>query len=125
MPVPITTQPQRYNFVIFQGVNFYRPVVIGGILTPKNLTGCTATAKIKDSFTGALIIALACTIPNPTDGYVYIKLTKAQTAALVLPNVAAGVRLGRLGVWDLELDDGTDAYRFLEGEVQLSREATT
>jgi hypothetical protein len=81
----------------------------------------TATLKIKDTYGGTLLATATCTIPVGTDGKVHCSLTPAQTAALT---ATGSQRVRALGVWDLNLTDGTNTVTPVGGAVNLYIEVT-
>jgi hypothetical protein len=83
--------------------------------------GVTATLKIKSTFGGTLLETAACTIPVGTDGVVIAALTPAETAVLT---VTGTTRVRLLGVWDLNLTDGTDVVTVIGGNVNLYMQVT-
>ena len=94
-----------------------------------DLTGCTTSAKIRDNFpsgTSVVLATLTCNITTTLGAStITVAQTMAQTAALSVPAATpVDVRAAVIGVWDLEITDGTNTYRFAEGNVTLSREAT-
>lgn len=132
MPLPATNKASTVNLTISQGSTFsYSFQVVttnpdGSVASIFDLTGCTAGAKIRVNFPGSVVVVLTCVINTvAAQSTIVISLTPTQTAALTLPgSPAADVRSATIGVWDLELTLGTDTYRFAEGIVTLSREAT-
>jgi hypothetical protein len=83
--------------------------------------GVTATLKIKDTYGGTLLETAACTIPVGTDGVVLAALTPAETAVLT---IAGTTRLRALGLWDLNLTDGTNTVTVIGGAVNLYMQNT-
>jgi hypothetical protein len=125
MALPVTSKATAYDLAIVQGSTLTRvfQVVIGGVI--QDLTGVTAASKVRDVFTGSVIQLLTCSVVTGANSTVTVSLTMAQTAALTVPaGTPADVRVSSIGVWDLELTDGVSTYRFAEGIVTLSREAT-
>lgn len=125
MALPVTSKATSYDLAVVQGSTLTRvfQVIIGGAI--QDLTGVTAAAKVRDVFTGAVLQLLTCTVVTGVNSTVTVSLTQAQTAALtVAVGTPADVRVSSIGVWDLELTDGVSTYRFAEGIVTLSREAT-
>jgi len=124
MSLPVTSQASVYNLTIGQGSTFTRVFQVkdslGNVL---DLTGVTASAKIRDLFTGgALVQVLTCAVVPGVNSTVTVSLTSAQTSALSVPaGTPADVRASSIGAWDLLLTDGVSTYRFAEGTVTLSR----
>lgn len=127
MPLPATpNEATGYDITLNQGADFRLIVTVkqGGVAC--DLTGITPRAKIRPDFTAATILTMTCSIIAPaTNGQVLIAATPAQIATITPPTAPAGQREIAIGFWDLELDDGALVGRFLEGNVTLSREATT
>lgn len=108
----------NYDIVIEQGATF------GLVIThenpdgtPINLTGMTARMQIRDSADDSLILEL--TTENGritlggTAGTITLAVTAADTAALT-----------RGGVYDLELVNGAEVNRLVQGKATLSEEVT-
>ena len=126
MALPVTSKATAYDLAIVQGSTLTRVFQVqdtnGTII---DLLGVTAAAKIRDAFTGSVIVTLTCPVVTGASSTVTVTMTSAATAALTVPaGTPADVRVATIGVWDLELTDGTNTYRFAEGVVSLSREAT-
>ena len=130
MALPAVTTPKTYDLRISQGSTFTRSLEVY-IATPGDvdLTGCTFAAKIRDKFGVSsvviIILTVTTTAPGLLVGQFSIDLTAAQTAALAVPAATPDdVREALIGVWDLEITSGTAVYRYVQGDVYLSREAT-
>lgn len=130
MPLPAQSQATTYPLVISQGSTYsksFQVADVNGVVY--DLTGCTAAAKIRDNFPSATSVVLAtltCNISTTLGvSTITVSQTMSQTAALNVPAATpVDVRAAVIGVWDLEITDGTNTYRFAEGNVTLSREAT-
>ena len=120
-----STTPAEINITICQGETYLALYQFQNAGANIDLTGCTATAKVKDTFTGTTLATFVCTIPSPTDGTVRIALTPATTTALTATFPSASTRDVVFGVWDFEVTDGTDTIRGAQGTATLSREVTT
>ena len=128
MPIPDalkSTTPAEINITVKQGQTYLEQYQFQNAGANIDLTGCTATAKIKDTFTGTLLATFTCTIPVPADGTVRIALLPATTAALTATFPDTSTRAVVFGVWDFEVSDGTDIIRGAQGTATLSREVTT
>jgi len=71
--------PGKKNFKLKQG-STWDPVVQwkpGGI--PANLTGWIARMQLRTGVAEEPEIEVTCTIPNPTDGKIFLKLEATQT----------------------------------------------
>lgn len=115
---------QKVNFTILQGTTFsYQIKIENEDGSAFDLTGYTlrmqARVTLGDSSTvitstgGSPNLTITCA--TPATGILYISMTPAQTAALDFFTA----------LYDLEgeHDDG-DVYRFLQGAITLSKEAT-
>jgi hypothetical protein len=78
--------------------------------TAKNLSGYTATAKVKNG---------ATTIASPT-----AQITLPNTVTVSLTSVATGGLTAGAYVYDVYLDNGTEAFKFLDGKFQLDAAIT-
>lgn len=114
----------KADFIIEQGATFTRTLTYKTKATnlPIDLTGWNARMKIKvKSVDVAVILSLTMgsglTIPNPTDGKIYITITSVQTAAFDFNKA----------VYDLEIYDTSSPVvvkRLLKGKFTLDREVT-
>jgi hypothetical protein len=113
-------EPYTRDITVIQGANFRRSWIIkvGGVAV--DLTGCTVTGRISTAYlpsTGIKLVDLTCTLTGtPTDGTVIVTLTNAQTAALT---AAAGANPGKIGVWEIDISDGTNKITPLRGACYL------
>jgi len=109
-------EPGVYNFTIPQGATFSRVITWRDSANALiNLSGYTARMKAKNG---------AGTLLNLTNGSgltlggalgtITIELSAAETAALNFENAR----------YDLELVNGANVTRLLEGTIKLSRETT-
>lgn len=74
-------RPEIYDeFVIYKGVDFSEDVVLDGV----NLVGSTVKCQVRDKQqqTGALIVEMVVTIPDPVGGRVNLFIEKANTKTL-------------------------------------------
>jgi hypothetical protein len=109
--------PQVYDMQIFQGSYFQRTIAYSIEGFPFNLTGYTVRGQIRAAPSRALVLSFDCTIPNPTDGKIYIEILATDTVNVSLPS----------GVYDIEIvpPTGEDfATRILMGSVTISPEVT-
>ena len=119
------TNPAEYAITVKKGATFYQEFEHLDGVTAIDLTGVTGAAMIRETFTAASPIAtFAVTIPSPTNGTVIIQLAPATTTALSATFNATTDRERQVWFWDLELSDGTDVVRTVQGTVTFSREAT-
>jgi hypothetical protein len=114
--------PGDATLTIRQGDTWRQRIVVkqGGVAA--NLSsGVTASLKIKTTFGGSVLETATCTIPVGTDGAVIAALTPAETAALT---VTGTTRVRELGLWDLNLTDGTDTVTVIGGVINLYMQIT-
>ena len=93
---------------------------------PLDLTGLTGRAQVVSDFGGTVLLTLAVAITSPSAGVFRWSATKAAIAGIPAPaRLTTGRRRYPICQWDLELTDGSQVARVLEGTVNWSREATT
>jgi hypothetical protein len=117
---PIVDNPGTYNFSIYAGATFARTLTLG---TAIDLSAYDGRMMLRESYTaGSAVLSLgtASGITLGTAGTIEIDITDAQTTAL---GSAAGNATTQY-VYDLELDDGTDVTRLLQGVATIFPEAT-
>jgi acyl-coenzyme A thioesterase PaaI-like protein len=102
-------------------LRFQGTVEVDGVV--QNLTGCNARAKIKATDAGSVTATFTSTVPTPAAGLVLCLLAPAATTAAALGTVAADG--DQVGVWDLEIYDGTDAITVARGNVYAYFERAT
>lgn len=119
------TTPADLDITIVQGSSYFAEYQFLDSGVAIDLTGCTATAKLKDTFTGSTLATFTCSIPSPTSGTVRLVLLPATTTALTATFPDTSARSVVFGVWDFEVTDGTDTVRGAQGKAILSREVTT
>jgi len=128
MPLPASlkaTTPADLDITIVQGSTYYAEYQFLDAGSPIDLTGCTATAKLRTDFAAVGELAtFTCSIPSPTTGTVRLVLLPATTTALTATFPDASTRSVVFGVWDFEVTDGTDTVRGAQGKASLSREVT-
>ena len=108
----------KYDIVIEQGATFGLTLTYENPdETPIDLTGMTARMQVRDASDDSLIIELTTENGRITLGEATGKITLAITAA----DTAA---LDRGGVYDLELVNGTEVNRIIQGKATLSEEVT-
>ncbi len=111
----------RYNFTIEQGASLTRPFVWkDGNGDPVDLTGYTARMQVRPTVQSSTVL-LELTTAN---GRITLGGANGTVTLVISPQTSAGITWRR-GVYDIELmsADGT-VTRFLEGEIQVSREVT-
>jgi hypothetical protein len=121
-------KPATHDIEVYRGdtyelfVRIRTRVYVEGVgWTPgpyKDLTGYTGTAQIRTTEDAAdpPAATFTVTIANQvtTLGGVLVRLTPAQTAALVISS----------GVWDMQLSDGTDVWTYVKGNVTVSKDVS-
>jgi len=119
------TVAAEYNIVVKKGSTFYEEFEHIDGSTAIDFTGCTGAASIRATFAAASpITTFAVTIPVPVNGTVIIQLTPAVTTALAATFDNSTQREKQVWYWDLEITDGTDTVRTVQGTVTFSLEAT-
>lgn len=114
-------EPGRYDMTIFQGASFDRILTwrVGTPAVAVNLTGYTARMQLR-STPSATSAPLELTTANGrialggAAGTITLTLTAAQTA---------GIPAGQYA-YDLELVNGSDVTRLVEGFVTVDAEVT-
>jgi hypothetical protein len=124
-------RPGRYDLEIPQGSTYsvtftFTDTATGAVI---DLTGVTSVAaKIRDNFgSGSTVLETfsGALVGDGSTGQVTISLSAAETAVLSAPaGTPDTARDAQIGYWDLELTDSGGTYRYLQGGVYLSREAT-
>ena len=108
----------KYDIEIEQGATFSLVITYenpDGTLV--NLTGMTARMQVRDPADDSLIVELTTENGRITlggaAGTVTLSITAADTAALT-----------RGGIYDLELVNGSEVTRLIQGKASLSEEVT-
>lgn len=112
-------RPGKHNLVVYQGATFRKTIYYkpGGVAA--DLTGFTARCQFRETIDAATEI-LELTTENggitltALEGKIELLITATATAALTFTTA----------VYDLELIDGTEVIRLIEGRVTLSKEVT-
>lgn len=99
---------------LYLGATYYDEGIISVDDVAQNLTGCTVAGAIKATDTGAVLVAFTGTVVDAANGKVRFSLTPAQTVALTF----TGVDGDQLGVYDYQVNDGTDKIIFRRGKVR-------
>jgi hypothetical protein len=121
----LATEAATVDIVIQQGSTYYQAYTLEDAGSAVDLTGCTATAKLKDVFSGSTLATFTCAIPTPANGTITVTLPVATTAALTGTFPTTSTRKVAIGVWDLEVIDGSSQVaRLAQGTTSLSREVT-
>lgn len=112
-----------YDLIIEQGARLYRVLTVtdsGG--SPRNLTGYTARAQVREEFTSS-----SAELEMTTEDPFYITLGGAAgTVTIDVPDtVTDDLTAPFTGVWDLELVDGSgNVERLVQGAVSIRPEVT-
>ena len=111
-------KPGIYNFTIFQGATFSRPIVLkkDGELMP--ISEYQSRMQIRDLDTGALVFDLSSDKGNLpiTEGEsrIDILLTSEETTSFNFKRAK----------YNIELFSGITVIRILQGEIKLDRDVT-
>lgn len=109
--------PANKNLVIYKGDYVELFVTVkdnAGVAI--NLTGYTARASLKTTYSDSSPVSFSCSIPTPTNGIVRIYLSSTASAAL------AAVEY----IWDFEILNSTsDSRTYLTGDVVVYPQVTT
>lgn len=105
----------KANLIIDQGSVFYSDLIVSdenGDLF--NLDGYTANSQIRRWYSSSNTAAVFTTAINTATGSVILSLTANQTSA---------IPAGRY-VYDVEISDGFDTLRIVEGIITITPEVT-
>jgi hypothetical protein len=125
MAIPTTLlerdEPQAQDLRLVLGDTFrwQAAVTLDGVA--QDLTGCSVRGKILDADGGTQLVAFTGSVPSPASGVVLLTLTPAQTGALTPPTSDGG----QIGVYDVEIYDGTDVVTVVRGAVFALKQRTT
>jgi len=129
----------KYSFTIEQGTttNFeiqYQDSNGDAI----DLTGYNARMQIKSDFGGDVILTMSSSLGFQES---YAKSPSSSFLSMSGSNFTTAIDQGKIGIYighqvtddftfsdakyDIEIDDGTDKTRILQGDIRLSREITT
>ena len=117
-PINSGAMPNNYDLVVYEGDALRFTLTIKDSLgAAVNLTGYTAKAQLKTSYSDSSPIDFVVTIPTPANGVVSVYLAPATTAALIP---------GSSYIYDLQLTaPGGDVRTYLKGDVSVLPEVTT
>lgn len=128
MTIPAVSSAANLDLTIQQGSDFaYVLTITSDGSTPVDLSSTTCAAKIRSDFgTSATVLAtITATVTDAANGEITLSLTDTVTAALgVSASATDNSRTVQIGYWDLELTEATLVYRYVQGAVTISREAT-
>lgn len=120
--------PGAHEWIVREGDNAGLQFTIKLNSVAADLTGCTGVCSIRSDYAAVTdIVTGVVTFPTPTSGVVRVTLTAANTTTLagVVPgSTDAAQQLVNVGVYDVEILDGTNQLTILGGKVVLSREVT-
>lgn len=124
------TQAAAYSLVIMQGSTLSLVLrmtdAAGDAIALDDVSSVDAVIR-EDFAASGVLETMSASVTNASQGEITIALTSAETAAMDVPaGTADDVREAKIGYWDLEITTtGGEVYRYIEGEVTLSREVTT
>lgn len=120
--------PGARDWTIREGDNVALQFTVKLNGTAVDLTAVTGTCSIRSDYASTSdIVAGTVTFPTPASGIVRVTLTAANTTTLagVVPgSTDVNQQLVNVGVYDVELQDGTNQLTILGGKVIISREVT-
>ena len=115
-------KPGQHNERIIQGADWFRRFTIPRV--GFDFTGWNARMKVCSNFGTVVLTATVSVITATQDLFVCTALIPAaDSTALDLSHAPVG-RIIPLGYWDIELYLGDVADRYVDGRMELSREAT-
>jgi len=129
----------KYSFTIEQGTTTIFEIqyqdASGNAI---DLTGHNARMQIKNGFGGSTILSMSSSLAS---GESYSKGSNKAFLSMSGSSFSKAINEGSIGIYighevtdgftfseakyDLEINDGTDKTRILQGDVRLSREVTT
>ena len=129
----------KFSFTVEQGTTtIFEIQYQDGTGSPIDLSGHNARMQIKSGFGGDTILSMSSSLAN---GESYSKASNKAFLSMSGSSFSTAVDQGKIGiyigheitddftfneaVYDLEINDGTDKTRILQGNVRLSREVTT
>lgn len=121
--------PGSKTWVIREGDNPALKFTIKVNGSPLDLTGVSGSCSIRASYATASSTLATPTVSFParTAGQVMVALTTSQSSALraaVVSTTDDATQQVPVGVFDIELQDGTNEVTIVGGPTVLSREAT-
>ena len=129
----------KYSFTIEQGTTtIFEIQYQDSSGTPIDLTGHNARMQIKTGFGGDTILSMSSSLDSTE---IYQKGSNKAFLSMSGSSFSTAIDQGKIGIYighevtddftfseakyDLEITDGTDKTRILQGDVRLSREVTT
>jgi hypothetical protein len=117
------TLPRALDITIRRGDTFAAQLAIetaGG--SAVNLTGLTGAGTVRDAYDGTALATMTVTHDN-AGGIISVTIAATVTAEIEWPeNSQACAESAPLGVWDLQLSDGTDVRTVVSGKAYLARD---
>ena len=110
-------KPGPYNLDLYRGDTYEWHFVLWrdvGKTVPFDLTGWTPKAEIRDRPGGTVLVTLDLTVDA----------TVVENNALIMTLDKTQAATGPKGVWDLQLDDGTEVATILAGTVKSTADVT-
>lgn len=119
--MPIADSPGTWNPTVYAGATWSYVIQLSPVV---NLTGWDARLKARDSYNGDIVLTMGTAdgsiLLGGTAGNLTLALTATQTAALG----SAASNLAASYVYDLELVNGADVTRLLQGQFTVQPEVT-
>lgn len=117
-PINSGAMPANYDLIVYQGDALSFTITVkDSIGAAVNLTGYTAKAQLKTSYSDGSPIAFVTTITTPASGVVSVYLAPATTTALIP---------GSAYIYDFQLTaPGGDVRTYLKGDVTVLPQVTT
>jgi len=106
-----------YNLTINQGADFSLVFDVEGSQTnaPKDLSGYSASAQLKKTYSSSSAVSFASTISDPEQGVIQISMDASVTS---------GIKPGRY-VYDVKVSSNLETLRVIEGTVLVRAGVTT
>lgn len=105
-----------YNITIEQGTTYTLPLIISASASPRNLTGYTASAQIRDAYdTDNLIASFGISGSLNSSGTFALTLDSTTTSTLPAPQKC---------VFDVKLTSGSYSERILQGYASITPAVT-
>lgn len=106
-----------HNILINQGSDYSVTFTVEGSQTnaAKNLSGYSASAKLKKTYTSSTSTSFASTISSPTNGTITVSLGSSVTS---------GLKQGRY-VYDVIITNPSETTRVVEGTALVRAGVTT
>jgi hypothetical protein len=109
--------PGTYNFTVYAGANWDRTFQVTTNGTPANWTNYTARMVVKQYENSAAVLTLATGAGITLGG-------TAGTIAVSMSATQTNITPGRY-IYDLELVNGSNVTRILQGKITIDGQVTT